>query len=193
MVWTIKFDQISIISFFLQLVSRRKFISVLDRIGIIPRRFSKISGAYCRRIWSCCDQTLACVCKTWSSSEIVAFVFLLSLSIQVMSQSRRSAHLTARFQSARSSTFIQSPQSMTIDLTNTESISDEFFPMILSSPRMICCRTLHASSVIYFHSSGSLSCCVLQCCPLSIHLQCVTDLVHLSWIVPSATLSPLLV
>ena len=25
----------------------------------------------------------------------------------------------------------------------------------------------------------SLSCCVLQCCPISIHLQCVTDLVHL--------------
>ena len=31
----------------------------------------------------------------------------------------------------------------------------------------------------HFTSSGPLSRCVLQCCPLSVHLQCVTDLVHL--------------
>ena len=31
----------------------------------------------------------------------------------------------------------------------------------------------------HFTSSGPLSRCVLQCCPRSIHLQCVTDLVHL--------------
>ena len=31
----------------------------------------------------------------------------------------------------------------------------------------------------HFTSSGPLSRCVLQCCPISIHLQCVTNLVHL--------------
>ena len=31
----------------------------------------------------------------------------------------------------------------------------------------------------HFTSSGPLSRCVLQCCPISVHLQCVTDLVHL--------------
>ena len=31
----------------------------------------------------------------------------------------------------------------------------------------------------HFASSGPLSRCVLQCCSISIHFQCVTDLVHL--------------
>ena len=50
--------------------------------------------------------------------------FILSLRFQVMSQPRRSAHLAARFQSARSSPPSQPPQPMVIDLTDTEPISD---------------------------------------------------------------------
>ena len=68
---------------------------------------------------------------------------------------------------------------MAIDLTDTEPISDglsddpvlsevDLFP----APSCFVCDGR-------FTSSGPLSRCVLQCCPLSIHLQCVTDLVHL--------------
>ena len=122
---------------------------------------------------SCCDRTLVCVCKTRTSSEIVAFLpFIFSLRFQVVSQPRRSARLAARFQSARSSP-------PTLPSHGHGAISDglsddpvlpevEMFP----APSCFVCGG-------HFTSSGPLSRCVMQCCPISVHLQCVTDLVHL--------------
>ena len=103
--------------------------------------------------------------------------FLSSPLFQVMSQPRRCARLAVRF--VRASPLSQPPQPMAIDLTDTEPISDglsddpvlsevDVFP----APSCFVCDG-------HFTSSGPLSHCVLQCCPLSIHLQCVTDLVHL--------------
>ena len=96
-----------------------------------------------------------------------------------MSQPRRSARLAARFQSARSSPPSLPPQPMSIDLTDTEPISDGLSDdLVLSevdafpAPSCFVCDG-------HFASSGPLSRCVLQCCSLSVHLQCVTDLVHL--------------
>ena len=96
-----------------------------------------------------------------------------------MSQPRCSARLSARFQSARSSPPSLPSQPMAIDLTDTEPISDglsddpvpsevDMFP----APSSFVCGG-------HFTCSGPLSRCVLQCCPISVHLQCVTDLVHL--------------
>ena len=140
-------------------------------------REAQASSHFGSRIWSCGDQTLVCVCKTRTSSEIFLPLFVFSLRFQVMSQPRRSARLAARF--ARASPPSQPPQPMAIDLTDTEPISDglsddpvfsevDVFP----APSCFVCDG-------HFTPSGPLSRCVLQCCPLSIHLQCVTDLVHL--------------
>ena len=70
---------------------------------------------------------------------------IFSLRFQVMSQPRRSAHLAARFQSARSSPPSQPSQPMAIDLMDTEPLSDGLSDN-LSSPR-ICPLPLPASSV----------------------------------------------
>ena len=117
------------------------------------------------------------MCKTRTSSEI--FVFSPFLRFQVMSQPRRSARLAARFQSTCSSPPSQPPQPMAIDLTDTEPISDGLSDdPVLSEVDM----SLAPSCFVcdgHFSSSGPLPRCVLQCCPLSVHLQCVTDLVHL--------------
>ena len=111
-----------------------------------------VARARCRRIWFCCDRTLVCVCE----KDLLPF-FVFSLRLQVMSQPRRSARLAARFQSARS-------------LPSDDLVLSEV--VIFLAPSCFVCDG-------HFTSSGPLSRCVLQCCPLSIHLQCVTDLVHL--------------
>ena len=131
-----------------------------------------VASARCRRIWSCC------VCKTDQWRDLLP-PFVFSLRFQVMSQPRRSTRLAARFQSVRSSPRSQPPQPMAIDLTDTEPISDGLSDdLVLSEVEMLPAPSCFVCDG-HFTSSGPLSRCVLQCCPISVHLQCVTDLVHL--------------
>ena len=131
-----------------------------------------IAHAHCGRVLVVFTITLwiACV-RHRQVAKSLCFPFFC-LRSQVMSQSRS-------FQSARSSPPSLPPQPMPIDFTNTEHISDG----LSDDPVLSEVDTFPPLSCFvcdgHFTPSGSLSRCVLQCCSLSIHLQCVTDLVHL--------------
>ena len=91
-----------------------------------------------------------------------------------MSKPRRSARLAARFQLSASSLPVE------IDHTDPDGFSDDMSEDLASlsdnaplppAPSCFVCDG-------HFASSRPLSRCVMQCCSLPIHLQCVTDSVH---------------
>ena len=90
-----------------------------------------------------------------------------------MAQPRRSARLADLSQQS-------SQVPVEIDLTDPDGFSDNMKEDLtpfsdVPLPPVPSCFVCDG----HFASSGPLSRCVLQCCSISIHLQCVTDLVHL--------------
>ena len=104
-----------------RVLSRRSTVAILAQAISLKRH---VACARCPRVLVCfrIDHWFTCV-RHWPvviSSSFTPF----SLWSQVMSQPRHSARLAARFQSARSSPLSLPPLPMSIDLTDTEPISD---------------------------------------------------------------------
>ena len=119
------------------------------------------------------ERWLACVRHGPVAISFFACAPSLGL-LQVMSQPRRSARLAARFQQSASSLPVE------IDLTDPDGFSDGMSEDLASFSDNVPLPPASSCFVCdgHFASSGPLSRCVLQCWSLSIHLQCVTDLVH---------------
>ena len=172
-----------------------KFVLCQDILAQAISLKRHVASARCRRIWSCCDQTLVCVCKTRTSSEI----FCPLLSSPSGSRCCRSLVAVLAWQLAFSQLALRrvlSLRSPWRSTSRTRSPSPTVSPMTLSSPRLICSQPRHASSVmgtsLLLGLSLFASCNVAPfpstCSVSPIWCICLLNL----WSAPPATLSPLL-
>ena len=142
----------------LGVVRRRSFTAAAPEAAILAQSLS--DGTLLTRV----------VCETAGCD----FLFVVPLRLRSFDGSASPQCSKLVFSSQLSSLPVE------INLTDPDGFSDDMSEDLASFPDNVPLPPAPSCFVSdgHFASSGPLSRCVLQCCSLPIHLQCVTDLVH---------------